>query len=131
MNNDDLRELPTHASCSGARRVLLLLWRRLYDEDGSDAPGNRALLDGLLARIAEDARRAALFDDQNFKDQLAAQDEEGVWESCSGCTKLGDHMSGSHRYKTHPSHGCLVGVGCSECNWRGVVLICADPAESC
>lgn len=55
-------------------------------------------------------------------DQLAAEEEEGWWTHCSGCTDLGESMGSAHRYPVHPIHGCRIGGGCEECNWRGIVL---------
>jgi hypothetical protein len=83
-----------------------------------------------LLTIGEAAIAAALAAEDGepyTQDAMDAQalDDEGpgaFWRPCSGCCEVPESSDGSHMYPKHPKHGCLVGAGCSECNWRGIVL---------
>ena len=58
-------------------------------------------------------------------DARAADDYGGAWVSCSGCVET--HDGHTDHYPRHPTHGCAVGGGCDECNWRGVTLMSLPP----
>lgn len=55
---------------------------------------------------------------------------DGWWESCSGCTELGENHQFAHHYDRHPVFGCFVGAGCNECDHTGIVWCEGGPSEA-
>lgn len=48
------------------------------------------------------------------------------WQSCSGCTEMGDYCGNAHLYERDPVHGCYLGAGCDEGDGKGRVLMWGD-----
>lgn len=93
--------------------------RRVLDEDGEidvEAMG--------WAEESQCTRRAA-------QDCGPSQLPDGAWwESCSGCTEMGDYCGNAHLYEYDSEHGCYLGAGCDECDGLGRVVMFGPTGEA-